>query len=198
MRSLSDSANPFPSSSPTSPPTPPRPSSVANSTDAAAHLGPAVVVVVVAGLVSLVWLTVGGPMTMLLFYGQRAALLLANAPPPLRLRLGLSLSGSASSAAPPPAPGAARRSGGSSSSEGDSAVAVGAAGGCALSRPPPQNAPPARRWVDRRQSDARKRTCIVLHGRRPASAAAGADLDPPYCRVCFSRRRRRRWCLALW
>ena len=46
---------------------------MANSTDAAAHLGPAVVVVVVAGLVSLVWLTVGGPMAMLLFSGQRAA-----------------------------------------------------------------------------------------------------------------------------
>ena len=149
---------------------------MANSTDAAAHLGPAVVVVVVAGLVSLVWLTVGGPMTMLLFYGQRAALLLANAPPPLRLRLGLSLSGSASSAAPPPAPGAARRSGGSSSSEGDSAVAVGAVGCCVHCQLQSENAPPARRWVEQRQSDEGKCSSIVLHGRRPVPAAAGADL----------------------
>ena len=107
--------------------------------------------------------------------------------------------------APPPAPGAARRSGGSSSSEGDSAVAVGAVGCCVLCRLQSQNAPPARRWVDRRQSDEGKRSGIVLHGRRSVPAAAGADLDPPYCRAslsccrcCSSRRRRRRCSLGPW
>ena len=99
LRLLSGTANPFPSSSPTKPPLPPRPSSAANSTDANVHVGPAAVVIVVAGLVSRRRSGRSGPTTILLFDAARRAPLLANAPPPLRLRVGLSLSGSASSAA---------------------------------------------------------------------------------------------------
>ena len=49
-----------------------------------------------------------------------------------------------------------------------------------------QNAPPARRWVEQRQSDEGKCSSIVLHGRRPVPAAA-EEGDRRTCLRCRAR-----------
>ena len=161
--------------------------------DADVHPGPAPPVVVVVRFVSLAWVTAGGPTIMLLFSGKRTRLLR----PRSRLlsfgSLGLSLAACL-------VRGSAACSWSRPTLRGLFVVRGGLCCCCRCSRllrSQSENAPPARRWVDRRQSDEGKRTGIVLHGRRSASAAADADLDPrycpvplPFCRCCFSRRRR--------